>query len=137
MADQYPGCPYPLGALVEPDGVNFSVYSRNAERLELLLDDHVDADQPARVIRLDPRLHRTYHYWHTFIPDLQPGQLYAYRAYGPADPERGLRFDPTKVLLDPYGRAVATPTDYQRSAACLGGPNDRHAFKSAVADVST
>jgi glycogen operon protein len=137
MAEQYPGCPYPLGALVEPDGINFSVYSRNADRLELLLYDHVDATAPARVISLDPVRHRTYHYWHAFIPDLKPGQLYAFRAYGPHDPVRGLRFDSTKVLLDPYGRAIATPTEYRRSAACSPGPNDRHAFKSVVADVST
>jgi glycogen operon protein len=137
MAEQYPGCPYPLGTLVEPDGVNFSVYSRNADRLELLLYDHADADEPARVLILDPANHRTYHYWHIFVPDLRPGQLYAYRAYGPADPERGLRFDPTKLLLDPYGRAIATPTDYQRAAACLPGPNDRHAYKSVVADITT
>jgi len=137
MTEQYPGCPDPLGALLEPDGVNFSVYSRSADRLELLLYDDVDADRPARVIRLDPRRHRTYHYWHAFVPDLGPGQLYAYRAYGPTDPTRGLRFDPTKVLLDPYGRAIATPSDYRRSAACRPGPNDRHAFKSVVADVSS
>jgi glycogen operon protein len=137
MTEQFPGCPYPLGALVEPDGVNFSIFSRSAQRLELLLYDDVDADEPTRIIRLDPGEHRTYHYWHTFVPDLRPGQLYAYRAYGPADPEHGLRFDATKVLLDPYGRAVATPTDYRRAAACLPGRNDRHAFKSVVADVST
>ena len=137
MAEQYPGCPYPLGTLVEPDGVNFSVYSRNADRLELLLYDDVDAAEPARVIRLDPARHRTYHYWHTFVPDLTPGRLYAYRAYGRNDPVRGLRFDPTKVLLDPYGRAIATPSDYRRSAACRPGRNDRHAFKSVVADAST
>ncbi len=137
MSEQYPGCPYPLGALVEPDGVNFSVYSRNADRLELLLYDHVDAAEPARVINLDADRHRTYHYWHTFVTDLGPGQLYAFRAHGPHDPTRGLRFDPTKVLLDPYGRAIATPSDYRRSAACRPGPNDQHAFKSVVVDVST
>jgi len=136
MAEQYPGCPHPLGALVEPDGVNFSVYSRNADRLELLLYDHVDAADPARVISLDPRRHRTYHYWHAFIPDLGPAQLYAYRAHGPADPARGFYFDPSKVLLDPYGRAIATPSDYRRSAACRPGRNDQHALKSVVADVS-
>jgi glycogen operon protein len=105
--------------------------------LELLLYDDVDADQPSRLFTLDPRRHRTYHYWHVFVPDLGPGQLYAYRGYGPADPARGLHFDPTKVLLDPYGRAIATPSDYRRSAACRPGRNDRHAFKSVVADVST
>ncbi|MGZ5385596.1 MAG: glycogen debranching enzyme, partial [Acidimicrobiia bacterium] len=108
MAEQHPGCPHPLGALVEPDGVNFSIYSRSADRMELLLYDDVDASAPSRVISLDPRRHRTYHYWHVFVPNLGSGQLYAYRAYGPADPARGLRFDPTKVLLDPYGRAIAT-----------------------------
>ena len=136
MPNQYPGCPSPLGALVEPDGVNFSIYSRSADRMELLLYDDVDDVRPSRVISLDPRSHRTYHYWHVFVPDLVPGQLYAYRAYGPADPARGLHFDPTKVLLDPYGRAIAIPSDYRRSAACQPGPNDRHAFKSVVADVS-
>jgi glycogen operon protein len=137
MAEQHPGCPYPLGALVEPDGVNFSIYSRSADRMELLLYDEVDASAPSRVISLDPRRHRTYHYWHVFVPNLGSGQLYAYRAYGPADPARGLRFDPTKVLLDPYGRAIATPANYLRSEACRPGPNDRHALKSVVADTST
>ncbi len=137
MADHYPGYPSPLGALVVPEGVNFAVYSRSADRMELLLYDHVDASEPSRVIRLEPRTHRTYHYWHVFVPDLRPGQLYAYRAYGPADPSRGLYFDPTKVLLDPYGRAIATPSDYRRIEACRPGPNDRHALKSVVADVST
>ena len=64
---------------------------------------------PARVIELDARTHRTYHYWHVFVPGIGPGQIYAYRADGPFDPTHGLRFDPDKVLLDPYGRAVVVP----------------------------
>ena len=73
--------------------------------------------EPARVIDLDPRTHRTYHYWHVFVPGIGAGQLYAYRAFGPFDPERGLRFDPSKVLLDPYGRAVVVPEAYSRPLA--------------------
>ena len=91
----------PLGATVVPGGLNFSVYSRNASRVDLLLFDREDDPQPAQVITLDPAKNRTYHYWHVFVPDVKPGQLYAYRAYGPFDPARGTRFDPTKVLLDP------------------------------------
>ena len=64
-----------------------------------------------------PNRHRTYHYWHAFVPGLEPGQVYAYRAHGPFAPERGLRFDGDKVLLDPYGLAVAVPDTYDRKAA--------------------
>ena len=75
----------------------------------MLLYDHVDATAPARVIPLDAARHRSYHYWHAFVPDLGPGQLYAFRAHGPFAPEKGRRFDGDKVLLDPYGLAVAVP----------------------------
>ncbi len=129
------GQPSPLGATPEPDGVNFSLYSRSAQRVELLLYDDVDDAAPRRVVPLHGRRHRSDHYWHVFIPGLRPGQLYAYRAHGPFAPERGLRFDGDKVLIDPYGRAVARPSDYRRNAACLPGRNDRHAFKSMVVDV--
>src|SRR5215471_20484840 len=95
------GSSCPLGATLSPEGVNFSVFSKSATRVELLLFDDVQAAQPARVIRLDPRRHRTYHYWHVFVPGLQAGQLYGFRAVGPFKPELGLRFDGTKVLLDP------------------------------------
>ena len=101
----------PLGATVLPDGVNFSVFSKHAVLLELLLFDDENAKQPARVIPLGANKHHTYHYWHVFVPDLQLGQVYAYRARGPLDPDRGLWFDPEKVLLDPYGLAVALPKD--------------------------
>jgi glycogen operon protein len=127
------GSPYPLGATPDAGGVNFSVYADHAEAVELLLFDRVDA-APARVIRLDPARHRTYHYWHAFVPDLQPGQLYAYRALGPHAPERGLFHDPLKALLDPYGRAVAMPAAYSRAAAGRPGDNAATAMKSVVAD---
>jgi isoamylase len=128
------GASVPLGATVRPDGVNFSVFARNATRLDLLLFDDERAAQPSRVVPLDPRSNRTYHYWHTFIPDLGPGQVYAYRAHGPFLPHRGLRFDPDKTLLDPYGLAVAVPDAYNRGAARLPGDNAACAMKSVVAD---
>ena len=111
------GRSFPLGATVTDEGVNFSVFSRQVSRMELLLFDAADALYPARIIELDPRTHRTYHYWHAFVPGICPGQIYAYRADGPFDPQRGLRFDPAKVLLDPYGRAVVVPDEYSRHAA--------------------
>ena len=75
-----------------------------------------------------------YHYWHVFVPGLRPGQVYAYRAHGPFEPDRGLRFDAEKVLLDPYGLAVAVPETYDRWAAARPGDNVAVAMKSVVAD---
>ena len=113
-------------------GVNFSLYSRDATGVELLLFEREDDARPARVISLDPFLNRTYHYWHVFVPGVQSGQLYGYRVHGPFDPSQGLRFDPTKVLLDPYGRAVAVPKIYSRKAAQEQGDNAATAMKSVV-----
>jgi isoamylase len=124
----------PLGATVLPGGVNFSVFSRNASGVELLLFDREDDAQPARVITIDPAANRTYHYWHVFVPDVRPGQLYAYRVHGPFDPANGMRFDATKVLLDPYGRGVVVPKNYSRDAARLEGDNASTAMKSVVVD---
>ena len=77
---------------------------------------------------------RTYHYWHVFVPGVQAGQIYAFRACGPFEPARGLRFDPSKLLLDPYGRAIAVPKNYSRDAACRKGDNTATAMKSVVTD---
>jgi isoamylase len=124
----------PLGATVVPGGVNFSVFSRNASRVELLLFDREDDSRLARVIPIDAATNRSYHYWHVFVPAVQPGQLYAYRVQGPSDPANGLRFNPTKVLLDPYGRGVVVPHNYSRDAARLEGDNAATAMKSVVVD---
>jgi glycogen operon protein len=86
------------------------------------------------VIPLDAARHRTYHYWHAFVPGLRPGQLYGFRARGPFAPDEGLRFDRTKVLLDPYGRALAVPSRYNRVAASGPGDNAASAMKSVVAN---
>ena len=130
------GSSSPLGATPSPNGVNFSVFSKHATRVELLLFDRVDDTKAARVVRLDPSANRTYHYWHVFVPDVRPGQLYAYRVEGPFDPSSGMRFDPTKVLLDPYGRGAMVPEAYGRDAARRPGDNAGTAMKSVVVDVS-
>src|SRR5436309_6554149 len=118
----------PPGATVIDGGVNFSLYSRGASGVELLLFDHEDA-VPSRVIRLDPVSNRTYHYWHVFVPGAQAGQIYAYRIHGLSDPAKGLRFDPEKLLLDPYGRGVVVPDNYSRGAARQKGDNAATAMK--------
>src|SRR6266576_5609970 len=122
----------PLGATVGHHGVNFSLYSRDASSIELLFFDREDDGRPSRVIRLDPSINRTYHYWHVFVRGAQAGQLYGYRVHGPFEPLKGLRFDDTKVLLDPYGRAVAVPKNYSRKAAQEKGDNVASAMKSVV-----
>jgi glycogen operon protein len=117
--------------------VNFTVYSRGSTGLDLLLFDAPNDARPSRAIALDPKLNRTYHYWHTFVPGLKAGQIYAYRAYGPHKPEQGLRFDPDKCLLDPYGRAVVFPAGYDRLALCGPGNHCAISPKSVVVDPST
>jgi glycogen operon protein len=131
-----PGRSAPLGATVVPGGVNFSIFSRAASGVDLLLFDAEDGARPSRVIPIDPASNRTYHYWHVFVPSVRPGQMYGYRAHGRWDPANGLRFDPTKLLLDPYGRAVVVPKSYSRDAARLETGNDAAPMKSVVADVS-
>jgi glycogen operon protein len=114
-------------------GVNFSLFSRTASEVELLLFDSEEA-VPSRVVPIDPETNRTYHYWHCFVPGVRPGQIYGYRVDGPSVPALGLRFDPAKVLLDPYGRGVVVPRNYSREAARREGDNAAVAMKSVVVD---
>jgi isoamylase len=130
------GKSFPLGATVAPDGANFSVFAKHSTAAQLLLFDDVNAPNPSRVIELDPRVNRTYHYWHVFVPEVTAGQIYAYRIAGPIDPARGLRFDADKVLLDPYGRCVVRPAGRSRQAARQPGDNAATALKSVVVDTS-
>lgn len=131
------GKSYPLGSTVTPQGVNFSVYSKNSTKMELSLWDDKEDREPVKVIKLDPKVNRTADYWHVFIPGLKAGQMYAYRAYGPHKPEKGQRFDGQKLLLDPYGKAIAIPSIYSRDAASSPGETSRTAMKSVVVEVSS
>lgn len=94
----------PLGATWTGDGVNFALYAENAEGVELCLFNSIEDDIESIKIRIKERYHNV---WHTYIPGLKPGQLYAYRVYGKYDPQNGHRFNSNKLLLDPYAKAIA------------------------------
>jgi isoamylase len=99
-----PGSPYPLGATWDGKGVNFAVFSENAESMELCLFTP-DNDQKEYIkIKIEEVSH---HIWHVYVPDVGPGYMYGYRAYGPYDPHNGHRFNPNKLLIDPYGKAIS------------------------------
>ncbi len=98
------GYPYPLGATWLGDGVNFALFSETAASVELCLFDNIEATEEN--IRI-PLTEHTDQVWHVFLPEVRPGQLYGFRVSGPYDPERGLRFNNSKLLLDPYAKAIA------------------------------
>jgi isoamylase len=97
------GSPHPLGATWDGQGVNFALYSRHADKVELCLFD----DAGKRELQRIPLQERTDFVWHGYVPALRPGQQYGYRVHGPYKPEEGHRFNANKLLLDPYARAIA------------------------------
>jgi glycogen operon protein len=99
----WPGSPYPLGPTWDGEGINFAIYSRHADKVELCLFD----EQGKREIQRIPLRERTDFVWHGYFPQLRPGQLYGYRVHGPYEPEKGHRFNPNKLLIDPYARSLA------------------------------
>src|SRR6202041_3118275 len=98
----WPGRPYPLGATWDGEGVNFALYSEHAEKVELCLFDILGRRETVRILLPE----QTDMVWHGYLPEVRPGQLYGYRAYGPYAPEQGQRFNPNKLLLDPYGKKI-------------------------------
>ena len=99
----HPGQPYPLGATWDGSGVNFALFSENAEAVELcLFDQAYGAPETARIRMRE----QTDLVWHVYLPEARPGQFYGYRVYGPWDPREGHRFNPNKLLLDPYAKAA-------------------------------
>jgi isoamylase len=128
------GNSHPLGATCYPEGVNFSIFSKNARQIDLLLFDHEDDEEPSEVIKLDADTNRTFYYWHIFLPGIQHGQFYGYRAYGPVSPTPGDLFDENKLLVDPYARALGGYHNYSRQAAKKPGNNFSKALKSIVID---
>ena len=105
-----PGRPYPLGATWDGAGTNFAIYSAHAESVELCLFD--EPSGPETRIRLPER---TTYVWHGYIHGLQPGHLYGYRVHGPFQPNDGLRFNPNKLLIDPYAKALSGQVDWNSS----------------------
>ena len=99
----WPGRPYPLGATFDGHGVNFALFAEHATKVELCLFDSADDTSAAETITLPEQTDMV---WHGFLPDCAPGQLYGYRVHGPFDPAKGHRFNPSKVLLDPYAKAI-------------------------------
>ena len=100
----WPGRPEPLGATWDGEGTNFAVYSEHATAVELHFFGDPAGGTPTDVIRLRER---TGFVWHAYVLGVGPGTLYGYRVHGPFAPERGLRFNPSKLLVDPYARALA------------------------------
>ena len=103
-----PGKPLPLGAVWDGTGVNFALYSENASGVELCLYDGRSGHQTDCI----PLKETTAFTWHCYLPGVQPGQLYGYRVHGPWEPEKGLRFNPAKLLIDPYARAISGDIDW-------------------------
>jgi isoamylase len=102
--NNFPGNPYPLGATFNGKGVNFAIYAANATKVELCLFKTAQDEVEYAKIELTERTHEI---WHTFIPHLKPGQLYGYRVHGQYDPSNGQRFNPNKLLIDPYAKAIS------------------------------
>src|SRR5690625_1888853 len=96
----WPGRPYPLGATFDGTGTNFALFSSVAARVELCLLDDDGGEQRVDLTEVDG------HVWHGYVRAAQPGQRYGYRVHGPYDPAQGHRCDPSKLLLDPYAKAV-------------------------------
>ena len=140
----WPGRPYPLGATWDGAGVNFAIYSEHATKVELCLFDSVEDEHEGTRIVLPECTDMV---WHGYLPDLEPGQLYGYRVYGPYDPAKGHRFNPNKIVLDPYAKAIGRDVsgtirlfgykvgdpdkdlsfdDRDNAAFCSAGLGDRH-----------
>jgi peroxiredoxin len=117
-SDIQSGTPLPIGGPHQQgDGVCFVLFSRHATRVRLEFYQHPDDSSPTRIIDLDPMRHRTGDIWHVWVRGIAVGQLYGYRIEGPYQPEEGHRFNPHKLLLDPYARAIAGVENWDFSAA--------------------
>jgi isoamylase len=122
----WPGEPYPRGATWDGSGVNFALFSRNAERVEVCLFDPDGRDETDRIALPE----YTNEIWHGYLPEVRPGQLYGYRVYGPYDPERGHRFNHHKLLVDPYAKALRGTLQWTDAhyAYVVGDPGEDLSF---------
>jgi len=127
------GSPHPLGATPVRQGVNFSLFSSSATAVELLLFKRHDDPKPYQTIQLDPNVNKTFHFWHVYVKGLSPGTHYAYRVDGPPDVSAGHRFNPKKVLIDPYAKGN-TDKLWKRVDACGPADNLATSMRSVVID---
>ncbi len=127
------GQPHPLGATVYPDGVNFSVFSQHALSMELLFFASEDDLEPMQVIPMTSEANKSFHFWHVFVVGAKPGLHYAYRVAGPDLTDLGMRYDPHKVLIDPYAYGNSMKL-WNRGDACVPGDNVASAMRSVVID---
>ncbi|MCI1017263.1 glycogen debranching protein GlgX [Microbacterium sp. C5A9] len=125
--DVWPGSPYPLGATFDGQGTNFALFSEGAEKVELCLFDDDGTEERVLLEEVDAFV------WHGYLPSVQPGQLYGYRVHGPYDPAQGQRFNPNKLLLDPYAKSVAGRIDWGQPlfGYDFGDPDSRNDEDSA------
>ena len=105
--ETWPGRPFPLGPTWDGSGTNFSIFSEHASRVELCLFDESGAEE-----RIELR-DQTVHNWHCYLPGVGPGQRYGYRVHGAYDPHAGHRFNPAKLLIDPYAKSIEGPVDWE------------------------
>jgi isoamylase len=128
------GNAYPLGAKANGGGVNFSIFSRHATSVELLLFESIDSKHPFQTIKLKKDRNRTFFSWHVYVKELAPGTWYSWRLDGPNHVrETGLRFDKHKILVDPWAKAVSDK-HWDRGVACLPGDNGHAAMRSVVVE---
>ena len=117
-----PGSPMVLGAEVEVEGINFAVFSRDAEAMTLCIYDRSSDGEASFEYRLDPRLNRTGDIWHVLVVGLEPGALYLWRADGPYLPSKGHRFNRHKALIDPYAKAISGDFTWELGKAAAYDP---------------
>ena len=127
------GSPIPHGVYLHQGGVNFTLFSRHATGVSLLLFASPQDTTPCQVIELDPRHHRTGDIWHVCVHGASRGQAYAYQVHGPHEPEKGHRYTPSTILLDPYATALARPENWDFSAHCPGDDTPPTATPPAIA----
>ncbi|HEY3196150.1 MAG TPA: glycogen debranching protein GlgX [Candidatus Dormibacteraeota bacterium] len=129
------GRTHPLGATLDAQGVNFSVWSEHATGVELLLFEHHSDPEPFQVVKLNHKFNKTFQFWHCYVRGLRAGAFYAYRVDGPTDVAHGHRFNPSKVILDPYARATDSYL-WKRGDACGADDNLRTSQRCVVVDQS-
>jgi glycogen operon protein len=126
--ETWPGTAYPLGATFDGSGTNFALFSEAAEKVELCLFDEDRVETRVELVEVDAFV------WHAYLPQVQPGQRYGYRVHGPYEPEKGLRCNPNKLLLDPYAKATCGDIDWEPAVFSynFGDPLSRNDEDSAA-----